>query len=128
MEAMTTIDELRRANIDVTIASVKKQIQVDACHGVKIVADALISNCVDIGFDLISLPGEMPSAATLGDYDILENMVKKHADDGQLYAGIYAAPAVALGSWGLMKGFKATCYLSFMEQLSSTATIVESRV
>ena len=47
----------------------------------------------------------MPGAATLGDGDILESMVKKHADDGQLYARFHVAPAVALGSWGLMHGF-----------------------
>lgn len=48
----------------------------------------------------------MPGAATLRDCGMLESMVKKHAADGQLYAGICAAPAVALGSWGLMKGLK----------------------
>ncbi|WKA12008.1 hypothetical protein VitviT2T_029449 [Vitis vinifera] len=128
MEAVIIIDVLRRAGADVTVASVEKRLQVDACHGVKIVADALISDCADTGFDLISLPGGMPGAATLRDCGMLESMVKKHAADGQLYAGICAAPAVALGSWGLMKGLKATCYPSFMEQLSSTATTVESRV
>lgn len=48
----------------------------------------------------------MPGAATLRDCGILENMVKKHAVDGRLYAAICAAPAVALGSWGLLKGLK----------------------
>ena len=56
MEAVIIIDVLRRAGADVTVASVEKRLQVDACHGVKIVADALISDCADTGFDLISLP------------------------------------------------------------------------
>ena len=73
------------------------------------------------GFDLVSLPGRMPGAVALKDRGILESVVKKHVADGQLYAGNYAAPAMALGSWGLMKSLKATCYPSFMEQLSSTA-------
>ena len=58
-----------------------------------------------ISIDLILLPGGMPGATNLGDGDILESMVKKHADDGQLYAIFRVAPAVALGSWGLMHGF-----------------------
>ncbi|KAI5662419.1 hypothetical protein M9H77_21742 [Catharanthus roseus] len=128
LEAVVTIDVLRRAGADVTVASVEKQLQVDACHGVKIVADALISDCADTVFDLISLPGGMPGAATLKDCKTLENIVKKQAAEGRLYAAICAAPAVALGSWGLLIGKMATCYPSFMEQLSSTATASESRV
>ncbi|KAA8523983.1 hypothetical protein F0562_010586 [Nyssa sinensis] len=128
MEAVITIDILRRAGADVTVASVEKQLGVDACHGMKIVADALIPDCADTVFDLISLPGGMPGAAALKDCGILERTVRRQATEGRFYAAICAAPAVALGSWGLLKGLKATCYPSFMEQLSSSATTVESRV
>ncbi|KAL7103708.1 hypothetical protein ACP275_08G196300 [Erythranthe tilingii] len=128
LEAVITVDVLRRAGADVTVASVEKELTVGACHGVKIVADALISDCADVAFDLISLPGGMPGAATLKDCKTLENMVKKQAAENKPYAAICAAPAVALGSWGLLKGLKATCYPSFMEQLSSSASAVESRV
>ncbi|GFP78653.1 protein dj-1 homolog b [Phtheirospermum japonicum] len=129
LEAVITIDVLRRAGADVTVASVEKQLCVDACHGVKIVADALISDCADTTFDLISLPGGMPGATTLKDCTTLESMVKKQAADDRPYAAICAAPAVALGSWGLLKGLKATCYPTFMGQLSSSsASSVESRV
>ncbi|KAL0320619.1 UNVERIFIED_CONTAM: protein DJ-1B [Sesamum radiatum] len=128
LEAVITIDVLRRAGADVTVASVEKQLSVDACHGVKIVADALISDCADTAFDLISLPGGMPGAATFKDCKTLESIVKKQAENDRPYAAICAAPAVALGSWGLLKGLKATCYPSFMDQLSSSASAVESRV
>ncbi|KAL6542602.1 hypothetical protein OROMI_024204 [Orobanche minor] len=47
---------------------------------------------------------------------------------GQLYAAICASTTIVFGSWGLLKGLKVTCYPSFMDQLSSTATIVKSRV
>lgn len=56
MEAVITIDVLRRAGADVTVASVEKQLRVDACHGVKIVADALITGCSQSVYDLITLP------------------------------------------------------------------------
>lgn len=56
MEAVIAIDVLRRAGADVTVASVENQLRVDACHGVKIVADTLVSDCSDVVFDLIALP------------------------------------------------------------------------
>ena len=105
MEVVITIDELRRAGVNVTVVPVRKRLQVDACQGIDIVADAPISDCAGADFDLILLSGGMPGAATLRDGDILESMVKKHADEGQPYARFRVAPAVALGSWGLMHGF-----------------------
>lgn len=128
LEAVVTIDVLRRAGAEVTVASAEEQLRVDVCHGAKIVADALISDCADAAFDLVSLPGGMPGASSLRDCKVLEDLVKKQAADGRLYAAICASPAVVLGSWGLLKGLKATCHPSLMEQLSSFATAVESRV
>ncbi|OAY85855.1 Protein DJ- B [Ananas comosus] len=146
MEAVIIIDVLRRSGADVTVASVEKDLRVDACWGVKLVADALVADCAGSAFDLISLPGGMPGAANLRDCGVLESMVKKHAEKGGLYSAICAAPAVALGSWGLLKGLKvevlitflslikvlflqqATCYPSFMDKLPSDTVAVESRV
>ncbi|GAY66462.1 hypothetical protein CUMW_248960 [Citrus unshiu] len=102
---------------------------VSTRHGVKIVADALVSDCRDAVFDLIALPGGMPGATNLKESEVLETIVKKQASAGRLYAAVCASPAVALGSWGLLKGLKATCYPSFMEQLApACAATVESRV
>lgn len=56
IEAVVTIDVLRRAGADVTVASVGKEKQVEASWGVKLVADALIADCAGSTFDLISLP------------------------------------------------------------------------
>ncbi|CAM8877312.1 unnamed protein product [Rhodiola kirilowii] len=129
IEAVYIIDVLRRAGADVTIASVENRVAVDACHGVKIVADALITELTATVFDLIALPGGMPGATSLRDSKELELITKKQAEEGRLCAAICASPAVVLGPWGLLKGLKATCYPSFMEQLaSSAATTVQSRV
>jgi hypothetical protein len=48
----------------------------------------------------------MPGASTLRDCKLLENVVRKHVEKGKLYAAICAAPAVALGAWGLLNGLK----------------------
>lgn len=48
----------------------------------------------------------MPGSSNLKECGVLESMVKKQAADGRLYAAICAAPAVALGPWGLLNGLK----------------------
>ncbi|CAL0310674.1 unnamed protein product [Lupinus luteus] len=128
MEAVITIDVLRRSGADVTVASASNHLQVQALHGIKIVADAVVSDLTDNVFDLIALPGGVPGVDNLRDSKVLEGLVKRHVEDGRLYAAVCAAPAVVLGPWGLLKGLKATCYPSFMEKLASYTTTVESRV
>lgn len=56
IEATMIIDILRRAEANVTVASVEKELVINACHGVKIVADAFISDCANTTFDLVALP------------------------------------------------------------------------
>jgi protein deglycase len=55
VEAVALFDVLRRTGADVIAASVGKEKLVEMTHGVKLVADALISNCVQSTFDLITL-------------------------------------------------------------------------
>ena len=75
IEAVCIIDILRRAEADVTVASVGNT-QVTASRGVKIVADAKISDCLGQNYDLIVLPGGLPGAEYLRDSDDLFEMLK----------------------------------------------------
>ncbi|KAH0934238.1 hypothetical protein BRARA_C03551 [Brassica rapa] len=129
LEALAMITVLRRSGAYVTVASVENQVGVDACHGIKMVADTLLSDITNSTFDLIMLPGGLPGGETLKNCKPLENMVKKQETDGRLNAAICCAPALALGTWGLLEGKKATCYPVFMEKLAATCgTASESRV
>ncbi|WVZ00152.1 hypothetical protein V8G54_026221 [Vigna mungo] len=135
MEAVIIADVLRRAGADVTVASASASLSVLARHDVKIVADALVSDVVGTSFDLVAIPvpllpcGGIPGVENLRDCKVLEGLVKKHVEEGRLYAAVCAAPAVVLGPWGLLNGLKATCFPTLMEKLASyAATTVESRV
>ena len=62
----------------------------------------------------VFVKGGMPGSTTLRDCKTLESIVRKQAAEGQPYAAICAAPAVALGSWGLLKGLKVRTKISLM--------------
>jgi 4-methyl-5(b-hydroxyethyl)-thiazole monophosphate biosynthesis len=116
IEAVCIIDTLRRAGAEVTVASVGS-LEVTASRGVKLVADALIADCVRQTYDCIALPGGMPGAEHLRDSAELIGLLKKQKQAGRLYAALCASPAVALRPHGLLDGIKATCFPSFRDRL-----------
>lgn len=128
IEAVCIIDVLRRAGADVTVASVKEELQVTASRGVKLVADQLLKDCLKVKFDLIVLPGGMPGAENLRDSAELKEMLIAQKEAELLYGAICAAPAVVLQHHGLIGQKLATCYPSFatqLENLSEAKVVVD---
>lgn len=117
MEAVITIDVLRRAGADVIVASVETALEVNCSRNVKIVADKLIDDVAAEHFDLIALPGGMPGAERLRDSEALIGLLDKQAAAGKAHAAICATPAVALEPRGFLKGKKATAHPAFTDKL-----------
>jgi 4-methyl-5(b-hydroxyethyl)-thiazole monophosphate biosynthesis len=126
IEAVCIVDVLRRAEAEVTVASVDA-LQVTASRGIKLVADTLITDCVNNSYDLIALPGGIPGAEHLRDSEELINMLKRHKKEGRLYGAICASPAVVLQHHGLLDGRKATSHPAFSDSLENKEDI-DSRV
>jgi 4-methyl-5(b-hydroxyethyl)-thiazole monophosphate biosynthesis len=126
IEAVCIIDVLRRAGAEVTVASVD-DLQVTASRGVKLVADALITECVDRTYDLIVLPGGMPGAEHLRDSTELIEILRHQKRDGRLYGAICASPVVVLQHHSLLQGRKATSHPNFSDDLEKREDI-DSRV
>lgn len=126
IEAVTIIDVLRRADAQVTVASVGP-LQVTASRGVKIVADCLIDDCINQMFDLVVLPGGIPGAEHLRDSATLKEILVRQQAAGGLYGAICAAPVVVLETHGLLENRKATCHPGFVEGLHDTSAVA-SRV
>jgi 4-methyl-5(b-hydroxyethyl)-thiazole monophosphate biosynthesis len=116
IEAVCIIDTLRRAGVEVTVASVAGP-QIIASRGTNIIADALISECVGKEYDCIALPGGTTGAEHLRDSAPLVTKLKEQRASGRLLAAICASPALVLQHHGLLKGFKATCFPSFRDKL-----------
>lgn len=125
LEAVTIIDVLRRAGVQVTVASVGT-LQVTASRGVKLVADMQIECCKDKDYAGIVLPGGMPGAEHLRDSAILIELLKAQHRQGKLYAAICASPVVVLLHHGLLPK-KATCHPAFVDRLPD-AKVAQQRV
>jgi 4-methyl-5(b-hydroxyethyl)-thiazole monophosphate biosynthesis len=126
IEAVTIIDVLRRAEAEVTVASVGA-LQVTASRGVKMVADCLIDACQERNFDLVVLPGGIPGAEHLRDNPVLKEILLRQKNSGKWYGAICAAPAVVLESHGLLADRRATCHPNHVQGLGDQSA-VESRV
>ncbi|EAY09420.1 DJ-1 family protein [Trichomonas vaginalis G3] len=112
MELVNPTDLLRRAGADVKVAAVGTQgLQVDAAHGVKIVADVKFDAVKNETFDLIIAPGGMPGTKNLAaNHDVVE-FIKRHDKAGKLVGAICAAPGFVLAqACGIMKGRKGCGY------------------
>ncbi len=124
LEAITIIDLLRRAGVDVTSAGLDEK-HVKASRGVVLVPDTDIDSALQKQYDMIVLPGGLPGADHLdADSRIRERLIQM-ADEGQYVAAICAAPKV-LASTGILKDKKATCYPGVLDAIgvNSEATAV----
>jgi 4-methyl-5(b-hydroxyethyl)-thiazole monophosphate biosynthesis len=116
IEALTVVDLLRRANIEITMVSITGNIEVTGSHKITTKADALFENADFEVLDMLVLPGGMPGTKYLSEHAGLDRLLKSfHAKDKKL-AAICAAPSV-LGNKGLLKGKNATSYPGFEEAL-----------
>lgn len=130
VEAVTPLDYLRRSGADLTLVGVGGK-TICSSRGLNIVCDAVFEELIsgeaaahrqDLGAmaadtALVILPGGLPNSRTLGENAALEAFVKAVAEQGGLVAAICAAPALALGRWGLLNGKRFTCYPGIGEDL-----------
>lgn len=124
LEAVTIIDLLRRAEIDVTTASLDDG-PVKASRGTVLVADTLLENILDNDYDMIVLPGGLPGADHLRDDPRVIKLLKNMASKGKYTCAICAAPKV-LAEAGLLDEKNATAYPGTLEQLHLATTSIKS--
>lgn len=127
IEAVTIIDVLRRAGIEVVTASLAASTSVKGAHGISVAADTTLDASRSGRFDAVVLPGGMPGAAHLRDDARVLAALKSVVAQGGTAAAICAAP-IALEAAGLLAGRRATGYPGFREQLASASARVEDRV
>jgi 4-methyl-5(b-hydroxyethyl)-thiazole monophosphate biosynthesis len=124
LEAVTIIDLLRRAGVEVVTAGLEPGI-VKASRGTQLVPDTNLDSVLMDDFDMIVLPGGMPGAQHLKEDRRVQALLKKMAGENKYTAAICAAP-IALAEAGLLSGRKATGYPGVLEKLGLTDITVRN--
>lgn len=132
LEAVTIIDILRRAGIDVVAAGLAAG-PVRASRGTVLLPDTTLDEVLQQSFDLVVLPGGMPGSEHLKNDARLIALLQRTAAAGKHVAAICAAP-MALHAAGLLQGKQATSYPGVLDQLpgthrySSDAVVTDGKV
>lgn len=126
VEGLTVVDLLRRADIETIMVSITGEMFVTSSHHIITKADELFENVDFSDADILILPGGMPGTNYLKAHPGLDHLLKQFHAEGRMLAAICAAPSV-LGTKGLLKGKKATCYPG-VEDLLAGAHYVDAPV
>ncbi len=125
IEAVTPIDVLRRAGVEVVVAGLTST-RVVGSRGIVLEADTTLAEVGEV--DVVVLPGGMPGADNLGKSEAVRALVERTYAAGRRVAAICAAPAMALGRTSVLEGKRATCYPGFEQHLPGGVTHTDERV
>ena len=115
IEALTPVDILRRAGLDVKTVGIGGRV-VTGSHKIPVVCDILPSE-VDIdSVELVIFPGGMPGAKNLDASPFTNEIIEAVNKNSGRIAAICAAPLI-LGRRGLLNERHATCYPGFESEL-----------
>lgn len=115
IEAVSIIDVLRRAGINVVVSAVLKELNVQGANGIIIKADNHISDVDVESLDMIVLPGGWGGTDILAADETVQNILKTMNEKQKLIAAICAAP-YALNTAGVLSE-NFTCYPSVEEKI-----------
>lgn len=133
IEALSVVDIMRRAGMDIKTVSITDSKEVTGAHGVTVKADQLFTDENMEQAEWLILPGGMPGASNLAAFNPLCTLLKNQCRRGGNIAAICAAPSVVLGPLGILNGRKATCYPGFEEgcegaEMHDTPVVNEGRL
>lgn len=126
IEALTTVDILKRAGYDVETVSVGHSHHVGGSHSIIIKTEFTVDDVWFKNYDCLILPGG-PGHTNLEKCSLLMKYVKKFNEEGKLLAAICAAPSI-LGRAGVLEGKKATCFPGYEDQCKGAIMTGEEAV
>lgn len=128
IEALTPVDLLRRAGVEVTTVGVGGD-HITGAHGITVkadISDSLLTKQTLCDLEMAVLPGGMPGTKNLDASESVSLALEAALEKNAYIAAICAAPSV-IGKRNLLNGKKATCYPGFEAELHG-ATLCDAPV
>ena len=116
IEFVTIVDVLRRAGLDVTVASLRPG-PVTGSHGIEVMPDEALDDLDPSVFTMVVLPGGMPGTRNLAQDERVLSLVRRLHREGRRTAAVCAAPLV-LHAAGVLAGVPVTSHPSVRGLLS----------
>ena len=109
VEALITIDMLRRAKITIDLVSMTKEKTLTTQSNIKLIADYSIEEVNYNDYDFLVIPGGKAVFETHLKSDLTKKIVNDFNYKNKLIATICAAPSI-LGSMGLFTDLEYVCF------------------
>lgn len=117
VEAMTIVDILRRAEIDVETIATEGELETTGAHGIKLVADHTLADADRSKYDWIATPGGMGGVDALSaNKDVIDWVQAQYKDEDRWIASICASP-ILLGRAGIAQDIKGTVFPGMADQV-----------
>ena len=110
VEALTSVDVMRRAGMPVVTVSINEGLAVTGAHGVTVMADSVFDDNDYSDAEWLVLPGGVPGAPNLAAHEALCGLLQDQDCKGGHIGAICASPAVVLAPLGILQGREAVCY------------------
>ena len=130
-EAITTIDVLRRSQLEVTTVSVNPTLEVKTQSGLKIMADQKLTDITPDQYDFLILPGGRAVFQVLDHLKEIDDLIETWVRSNKWIAAICAAPLL-IGKKGFFDQCEYTCFPTVQSRItkghhSDQAVVVSNR-
>lgn len=109
IEALTTVDMLRRAGIQIKMVSLISEKMVYGSHGIGVEADIIFEECNFDNCQMLIVPGGYEGVENICNHFECRAVLRKFAESGRYVAAICAGP-MALAKASILGGHEATIY------------------
>ena len=127
IEAVTVIDVLRRAGVEVAVAATTAGGPIEGSNGIRITTDTLLDQMDSADFDMIVLPGGSTGVENLKKDPRVVALLGQFAARGKQIAAICAAPSLLVTA-GLVSDKKVTSHPCVKELVAASSIYSEDRV
>ncbi|MDD2050411.1 DJ-1 family glyoxalase III [Pseudomonas putida] len=122
LQSVTLIDVLRRAEVEVVVASIEGRRMLTCARGTRLTADGMLVDLLAQPFDLIVLPGGEKGVQHMAVHQPLTQRVVEQAKAGKFFAAIGEGP-LALQAFGVLRQRRMTCHPDVSQQLSGCSFV-----